>query len=214
MKKIYFALAIGISSVAFAQKGKIGVNNTAPQATLDIQVKVGNTDTNEGILIPRVNKARVKAILSGNRVEGTLVYVTDAVEDSDNATFTGTGKGFYYYDAATQKWVKMGSGAATAPAPEGSFTRNIRVINSASVTATTDDYMLINEYSGTVQIFLPTAPPDGRTICGFNTNTSQDVQWKAGTGDAILGANTIYGGSGTCLIYSSDKKTWYTFTAG
>ncbi|WP_394264742.1 hypothetical protein [Bergeyella zoohelcum] len=213
MKKIYFALAIGASCVAFAQKGKIGVNNSDPKATLDIQVKAGNTDTNEGILIPRVNKARVKAISSTNRVEGTLVYVTDAVQDSDSATFTGTGKGFYYYDAATQKWVKMGSGAATAPAPEGSFTRNVRRFNAASETATTSDYALINEYSGTAKIILPTAPPNGRTICGFNTNTSQDLQWEAGTGDNIVGQNSTYGGYGQCVIYNSDNKTWYTISA-
>ncbi len=59
-------------------------------------------------------KARVTGIAAANLVEGTLVYVTDDVVAGDSATFTGTGKGFYSYDAAASRWVKIGSGAATA----------------------------------------------------------------------------------------------------
>lgn len=168
MKKIYFALAIGTSCVAFAQKGKIGVNNSDPKATLDIQVKAGNTDTNEGILIPRVNKARVKAISSTNRVEGTLVYVTDAVQDSDSATFTGTGKGFYYYDAATQRWVKMGSGAATVikkPAPI--------ITNQTSYVVSGDEEIIITKAGSTNTVKLPDAVSNsGRVFYISNMNST------------------------------------------
>lgn len=210
MKKIYFALAIGASCVAFAQKGKIGVNNSDPKATLDIQVKAGNTDTNEGILIPRVNKARVKAISSTNRVEGTLVYVTDAVQDSDSATFTGTGKGFYYYDAATQRWVKMGSGAATAPALEGSFTRNIRSDNRTTVvvdqlqdgSTPTVDYF-IRMTGNPTALTLPNVSTNvGREICAYNpgTNTVTVTPQPIGVEQSVQASSTI------CFI--SDGTNW------
>lgn len=210
MKKIYFALAIGASCVAFAQKGKIGVNNSDPKATLDIQVKAGNTDTNEGILIPRVNKARVKAISSTNRVEGTLVYVTDAVQDSDSATFTGTGKGFYYYDAATQRWVKMGSGAATAPVPEGSFTRNIRIDDGSTINVNDTDYMIhATSSASSVRINLPSNPVLGRVVCVF-------VEKDTATGEfnpvPIGGYNFIGGTSSNCVIWNGTK--WFSTVGG
>lgn len=128
MKKIFITAALAGSAVAFAQTGKVGVNAATPQATLDIQPSAANAaataTTNEGLLIPRLTKARVAAITAANRVEGTQVYVTDDVLATDNATFTGTGKGFYYYDAAAGRWVKMGAGTATVTTAQNGLSLN------------------------------------------------------------------------------------------
>ncbi len=119
------ALLTGIVAMAQTQtteevKGKVGINTDKPQATLEIQPNVANADanatTNEGLLIPRLSKARVAKMAAP--VESTLVYVTDEVAEADNANFTGTGKGFYYYDGTTKKWVKQ-SGQAGQSWQEG-----------------------------------------------------------------------------------------------
>lgn len=123
MKKTLVFLGLLSIGFAYAQtdgRGKVGINTNNgssatdnPRATLDIRVaevnKTGNT--NEGILIPKLAKSRVTGIATANRVEGTLVYVTDNVESGDSANFTGTGKGFYFYNGS--KWEKMGSGSSS-----------------------------------------------------------------------------------------------------
>ncbi|NHW22551.1 hypothetical protein HA072_26305, partial [Escherichia coli] len=70
---------LGLGLVVYGQSGKVGVNTSSPQATLDIQPTAKNGDvtatTNEGILAPKLSKTRVASIATP--VEGTLVYVLD-----------------------------------------------------------------------------------------------------------------------------------------
>ncbi|MDY6025373.1 hypothetical protein [Bergeyella zoohelcum] len=169
---------------------------------MDIQVKAGNTDTNEGILIPRVNKARVKAISSTNRVEGTLVYVTDAVQDSDNATFTGTGKGFYYYDAATQRWVKMGSGAATAPAPKAVVDAFSSPTHTISDDAT---FAIFTPNTGTSVISFGTSSPNGRNVCIWNSSSDSNLTF---TVQPPGQQGVVYPNTGAC--YTHYNGVWYS----
>ena len=71
MKKniILLGLLAG-TSLAFAQSGKVGVNTSNPEATLDIKPSAANAvtsaTTNEGVLIPRVSKARLNSISTTN----------------------------------------------------------------------------------------------------------------------------------------------------
>ena len=202
MKKIYFAALFAVGSLAFAQQGKVGVNTEAPKATLDIQPSTSNAaanaTTNEGVLIPRLVKSRVAGIAPANRVEGTLVYVTDEVLAADNATFTGTGKGFYYYDAATSRWVKMGGGATTA---EGTFTRNIRIDPATTVNILPTDYFVhLTGENGTIN--LPSANTSkGRVLCFFAQNGVMNT-------GALGNAGNVQPGFGACII--SDGTQWIT----
>lgn len=95
---------LGLGAVAYAQEGRVGINTTEPKATLEITPKASNLTgtTNEGLIIPQLTKARVKAIATP--VEGTKIYVTDEVLATDTE-FTGTGKGFYFYNGT--KWAKQ-----------------------------------------------------------------------------------------------------------
>ncbi|MDY3521051.1 hypothetical protein PG614_05235 [Riemerella anatipestifer] len=107
---------LGLGLVVYGQSGKVGVNTSSPQATLDIQPTAKNGDvtatTNEGILAPKLSKTRVASIATP--VEGTLVYVIDdtsktkgAISDyigNDSKVAKITEKGYYYYNGT--EWVR------------------------------------------------------------------------------------------------------------
>lgn len=114
-------------TVFYAQtSGAVGINQTSPQATLDVQVAAANMagTTNEGILIPRLTAARVAAMAVP--AEGTLVYITDT---PSGPKFSATTKGFYYWDATAAKWQKLLGGAA-----ENLYTSNGTLTSSRTVS--------------------------------------------------------------------------------
>ena len=115
MKKHIILLGLlATTSVAFAQAGKVGVNTSNPEATLDIRPSAANAantaNTNEGILIPRVSRDRLKSIATVNLKESTLVYVDNISGTTNAVTSNVTSKGFYYYSTTASKWVKIAEG--------------------------------------------------------------------------------------------------------
>ena len=116
MKKNIILLGLlATTSLAFAQSGKVGVNTSNPEATLDIRPSAANAattaTTNEGVLIPRVSKARLNSIITANLKESTLVYVDNISGTTNAVTSNVTSKGFYYYSTTDSKWVKIAEGA-------------------------------------------------------------------------------------------------------
>ena len=114
MKKNFIFLGLLATSLAFAQSGKVGVNTSNPEATLDIKPSAANAattaTTNEGVLIPRVSKARLNSIATTNLKESTLVYVDNISGTTNPVTSNVTSKGFYYYSTTDSKWVKIAEG--------------------------------------------------------------------------------------------------------
>lgn len=116
MKKSLIFMGLLAIGYANAQEGRVGVNTSSPQATLDILPHAKNSQesatTNEGILAPKLSKSRVANIASTNLVEGTLVYITDD-SSSPISAYTGandkvtkiTEKGYYVYNGT--EWIKM-----------------------------------------------------------------------------------------------------------
>ena len=100
MRKNIIFLGLLATSLAFAQAGKVGVNTSNPEATLDIKPSAANAattaTTNEGVLIPRVSKARLNSIATTNLKESTLVYVDNISGTTNAVTSNVTSKGFYY----------------------------------------------------------------------------------------------------------------------
>ncbi len=95
---------------------QVGINNTNPNATLDIEASNTATPSNEdGILIPRIDE--FPALSPGAAQDGMLVFVTGNGSASE---------GFYYWDNGTTSWVLVnGSGSdddwreiGTANAPD------------------------------------------------------------------------------------------------
>ena len=116
MKKHIILLGLlATTSLAFAQAGKVGVNTSNPEATLDIRPSAANAattaTTNEGVLIPRVSRDRLKSIATANLKESTLVYVDNISGTTNPVTSNVTSKGFYYYSTTDSKWVKIAEGS-------------------------------------------------------------------------------------------------------
>ena len=114
-KHIILLGLLATTSLVFAQAGKVGVNTSNPEATLDIKPSAANATTtattNEGVLIPRVSKARLNSIATANLKESTLVYVDNISGTTNPVTSNVTSKGFYYYSTTENKWVKIAEGA-------------------------------------------------------------------------------------------------------
>lgn len=180
MKKIYYiALALISGNISAQTTGKVGINTDAPAATLDIRPTTANAaesaTTNEGILIPRLSKARVLAIALTNRVEGTLVYVTDAVAATDNANFTGTGKGFYYWDSTASKWTKINQPAENLYTVDGTLTgdRKVNLLTSnLEFSSNNDITKIFDESEDGIGVGII---PQGKTFAvGINNSETSD----------------------------------------
>ncbi|MGV4462876.1 hypothetical protein ACQ1PR_04725 [Ornithobacterium rhinotracheale] len=110
---VMLTVSVSISAQQKKSTGRVGINISDPQATLDIQVSEANkdSDTNEGIIAPKLSKERIAKI--AEPVEGTLVYATDATySGAEPKVAKIDGKGYYYFDGT--EWVKStgkGSGA-------------------------------------------------------------------------------------------------------
>ena len=63
MKKHFILLGVLAMGLAYSQTGKVGINTNSPEATLDIRPNAANSvvgaTTNEGMLVPRLSKARL-----------------------------------------------------------------------------------------------------------------------------------------------------------
>ncbi len=110
-KNILSITALLAGAVAF---GQVGINTTTPAATMDITAKTptGNTvTTNEGLLVPRVD--RLRAASMSTPATSTIIYVNDISTGAASGTTANVDAvGFYYFNGTV--WTKMGSGASAA----------------------------------------------------------------------------------------------------
>ena len=111
MKRIIATfMALG-SVLAYAQQGRIGINTTQPNATM--QVVAASGETKPGVIIPNVEKTGVNVLEKGADKdyfeESTLVYFKgDSSRKDENVNSTieeVSKKGFYYYDG--KDWVRV-----------------------------------------------------------------------------------------------------------
>lgn len=112
MKRIIATfMALG-SVLAYAQQGRVGINTTQPNATM--QIVAANAETNPGIIIPNIEKTGVNVLEKGADktyfTESTLVYFkgddSSRKDENKNSTIEEvTKKGFYYYDG--KDWVRV-----------------------------------------------------------------------------------------------------------
>lgn len=89
-------LAIFIALPLFAQ---VGINNTNPQATLDIIASnMSNPSNNDGILVPRINQFPMTNPTANQH--SMLVFLT-TTDGSNNP-------GYYYWNEPTMSWLPLG----------------------------------------------------------------------------------------------------------
>lgn len=185
MKKHFLAVATLLSAIYFAQDytGKVGINTTQPLATLDLQISSANTTTNEGLLIPRISRARVAAMPSP--ATSTLVYVNSVSDGSASGTTVNVDAvGFYFFNGTA--WTKMGAGSASASAYKPEFYAPAIVLptNPANVSTNATDDISYSSTTGayTVKLygifqkqFGMTGDVSGSTRTAVRSNTSSTL---------------------------------------
>ncbi len=147
--------------------GQVGINNTSPNATLDITATNMSTPTVEdGILIPRVDE--FPASDPGVSQDGMLVFLTG------NGT---PSKGFYYWDNGTTSWVSFSSddvdwyesGTTTAPS---AITDDIFHMGDVAVGKNTANYPLDVESNSERGISLNTTSSNSTDFYGIYSTLS------------------------------------------
>lgn len=185
-KTLIFLGALGMGYVTYAQQGNVGINVEVPQATLDIKPSTANLNgtTNEGILAPRLTKARIANIATP--VEGTLVYATDAIGGTGVRVAKITEKGYYYYDGT--EWVKAG-GAAGATLPVGTANNQVLKWNGTAWTPQADAN---TTYTGSTSVILRGISFERAALTGDVTSAHNNNTVTINNG-AVTGAKIAAG---------------------
>jgi len=110
MKKSVILLAFIASTFAFAQ---VGINNTNPQATLDVTAKTTDGSKAEGLLVPRLTGDQIQAANTQYTAaqSGVLIYATAAAASPSGKTVNMTTAGYYFFDGNIWQRVNTGSGS-------------------------------------------------------------------------------------------------------
>lgn len=100
------AAAIGINAQT---DGKVGINTTLPQVTLDVAGKPDVTTSLDGLRAPQITGAQLRAKTYTDAQTGALVYVSEADTAPAGQTVDVTSVGYYYFNgaAAINKWVPI-----------------------------------------------------------------------------------------------------------
>jgi len=210
MKKFLFTatMLVAFATVSQAQQGRVGINTSAPAATLDVVATTTDATRPDALLVPRMTRAQLynkdAAFLAAQ--DGALVFVTTIDGTATTKTANVTASGFYYYDGrSTNTWIAVGGGGAVA-AP--SF-RTISSGTTAAILASdVGNCVILNATSiSTVTLPTPTASMAGKTIKIFETT--------GGTGPTIsssdyksTGAGIIVNATGISLI--TDGISWFS----
>lgn len=88
---------------------QVGINNSAPKATLDVTAKAVDGSTAEGIIAPRMTGDQLKLADAKYAADqaGVIVYVTAPVTTSSAKTVNVTSVGYFYFNGTI--WVKLGT---------------------------------------------------------------------------------------------------------
>lgn len=149
MKKIF--LTIALIATGICATAQVGINNTNPQASLDVAASpAGEPD---GVLVPRVTVGNLntKAATYVAAQNGALVFVTN-ITGAAGKTSEVTSTGFHYYNSGTSKWLPLAGAAAPA--------RTVTNITTAPeyIVPLTDDIILWTGTAATNFTFAPGAP--------------------------------------------------------
>lgn len=144
--------------VSFTTKAQVGVNNTNPQATIDITASnITNPANNDGILIPRIDQ--FPATNPTAQQHSMIVYLTTTVGSNT--------PGFYYWDNTTTTWLPFSSSSTSN---YWALTGNSATNPTTNFVGTTDTQDLVFRTDNTEQARILT---NGNLGVGLNNPSTR-----------------------------------------
>ncbi|MBV8328073.1 hypothetical protein [Chryseobacterium sp.] len=131
MKKLFILSFLTTSLVIYSQ---VGINTTAPKATLDITGAPADPTRMDGLIAPRLTGAELRAKNYTAAQEGAIVYATAADTAPAGQTINVTVPGYYYFDGKSwqkisdKEWHTQGNAA-------GEISTQAEVLAAAPVSA-------------------------------------------------------------------------------
>lgn len=109
-KQILLFSAVLFSITISAQEGRVGINTSTPNATLDVTASPTDLTRTDGFIAPRLTGNELKAKDSNytNDQTGAIIYATAPANPTTAKTINVTSAGYYYFDGTV--WVKMAAG--------------------------------------------------------------------------------------------------------
>lgn len=216
MKKFLLTttMLVGLTAIAQAQQGRVGINTTTPGATLDVVANTTDTTRPDAVLVPRMTATQLndKNSAYGTAQNGALVFVTSGTGTSGTKTANVTGTGFYYYNSPTSLWVAVGGPPAIQRYED--IRGNVVTVVAATYTLSPIDHVIVTRFNAGVQITLPsltnTATDIGRVVKVINNNTTASaLTFTNGAGDSpatILGNLVVNQNRGIEFVWTG--STW------
>ncbi|EJL70451.1 autotransporter outer membrane beta-barrel domain-containing protein [Chryseobacterium populi] len=201
-KKIILVSLLGI---ALLSKAQVGINNSAPAATLDVTAKTTGAipGTPEGLISPRLTLLDLnqKSSAYTTAQTGTLIYVTDASNDTPaGKTIKIVDVGYYYFDGSI--WQRINTGTGTGTSSDNIYTSNgtlgaNRTVAMADKTLSfTSGTPTVNQFNVDGTVFSVDTQNDR---IGVGTATPQRTQHVSGslqiTNELNVGGNATTAGS-------------------
>jgi len=211
MKKILLTatMLVCFSALSKAQQGRVGINTTTPDATLDIVANPSDTARPDALLVPRMSASELlaKDNTSGTYAaaqNGAIVFITSGTGSTTRTTKI-TGPGFYYFDSTVPEWKPFGGGST----PTG---MTVRIQTGGTISDADLGNAIIVNTAGTVFNLDALTKSNGKVITFIdNTNGGFSVTGTAGT--ISSNATVSPTGPGGSLSYICDGSVWYSYNS-
>lgn len=192
--KRFILLLIVVSLTNIYSAAQVGINNTDPKATLDINVIDTSSITPEGLIAPRLtgDQIRSKDAQYGTDQVGTLIYAFSPVTTSSTKTVNITQSGYYFFNGTL--WIPLGGADGT----DDAWINSSGVINmgtlSDGVTArvTNEQFTFKDNGSAVFGSSLLTYPSKLTLVNNASGNPLNDNLELASFGPATELGNEVY----------------------